>query len=128
MSHISVPVSVGELLDKLTILEIKSERIDDPEKLENVERELKLLRSAWAQSDLQQIDIRSLLAELRAVNEKLWIIEDDIRQKELDHSFDAKFVELARSVYLENDRRARIKRQISETTGSDLVEEKHHPA
>ena len=127
MSHISVPVSVGELLDKLTILEIKAERIGDPAKLENVERELQLLRSTWEQHDLSQNDLGSLPEELRTVNEKLWVIEDDIRQKELDHSFDEQFIQLARSVYLENDRRASIKRQISEMTGSDLVEEKQHP-
>ena len=127
MSHISVPVSVGELLDKLTILEIKAERIGDPAKLENVERELRLLRSTWEQHDLSQNDLGSLPEELRTVNEKLWVIEDDIRQKELDHSFDEQFIQLARSVYLENDRRASIKRQISEMTGSDLVEEKQHP-
>ena len=127
MSHISVPVSVGELLDKLTILEIKAERIGDPAKLENVERELRLLRSTWEQHDLSQNDLGSLPEELRAVNETLWGIEDAIRRKELDHSFDEQFIQLARSVYLENDRRASIKRQISEMTGSDLVEEKQHP-
>ena len=127
MSHISVPVSVGELLDKLTILEIKAERIGDPTKLANVERELRLLRSTWKQHDLSHNDLGSLPEELRTVNEKLWVIEDDIRQKELDHSFDEQFIQLARSVYLENDRRASIKRQISEMTGSDLVEEKQHP-
>ena len=127
MSHISVPVSVGELLDKLTILEIKAERIGDPAKLENVERELRLLRSTWEQHDLSQNDLGSLPGELRTVNEKLWVIEDDIRQKELDHSFGKQFIQLARSVYFENDRRASIKRQISEMTGSDLVEEKQHP-
>jgi len=127
MSHISVPVSVGELLDKLTILEIKAERISDPAKLKNVERELRLLRSTWKQHDLSQNDLGSLPEELRTVNEKLWVIEDDIRQKELDHSFDEQFIQLARSVYLENDRRASIKRQISEMTGSDLIEQKQHP-
>lgn len=127
MSHIRVPVSMGELLDKLTILEIKSERIDDPEKLRNVERELNLLRSCWEQSAVSGNDLESLIGELKTVNQKLWAIEDDIRQKELDQVFDDGFVELARSVYLENDRRALIKRRINELTGSDLVEEKQHP-
>jgi hypothetical protein len=118
---------MGELLDKLTILEIKSERIDDPEKLRNVERELNLLRSCWEQSAVSGNDLESLIGELKTVNQKLWAIEDDIRQKELDQVFDDGFVELARSVYLENDRRALIKRRINELTGSDLVEEKQHP-
>ena len=127
MSHIRVPVSMGELLDKLTILEIKSERIDDPHKLRNVERELKLLRTCWEQNAVSGDNLQSLIGELKTVNQKLWAIEDDIRQKELDQVFDDGFVELARSVYLENDRRALIKRRISELTGSDLVEEKQHP-
>ena len=127
MSHIRVPVSMGELLDKLTILEIKSERIDDPEKLRNVERELNLLRSCREQNAVSGNDLESLIGELKTVNQKLWAIEDDIRQKELDEVFDDGFVELARSVYLENDRRALIKRRINELTGSDLVEEKQHP-
>jgi hypothetical protein len=119
---------VGELLDKLTILEIKTERIDDPEKLQNVERELKLLRSAWKQNIVSDSDLGPLVEELKAVNDRLWIIEDEIRLRELDQVYDDRFIELARSVYIENDRRASLKRRINMITGSDLIEEKEYPA
>lgn len=128
MSQISIPVSVGELLDKLTILEIKSERITNPAKLANVERELKLLNQSWMQSKLSDCDIEPVIQELKRVNEKLWSIEDEIRLKELANTYDERFIELARSVYVENDRRASLKRQINEITGSVLIEEKEYPA
>jgi hypothetical protein len=128
MSQISIPVSVGELLDKLTILEIKSERITNPAKLANVERELKLLNQSWMQSKLSDCDIGPVIQELKRVNEKLWSIEDEIRLKELANTYDERFIELARSVYVENDRRASLKRQINEITGSVLIEEKEYPA
>jgi hypothetical protein len=128
MSQISIPVSVGELLDKLTILEIKSERITNPAKLANIERELKLLNQSWMQSKLSDCDIEPVIQELKRVNEKLWSIEDEIRLKELANTYDERFIELARSVYVENDRRASLKRQINEITGSVLIEEKEYPA
>ena len=128
MSQISIPVSVGELLDKLTILEIKSERITNPAKLANVERELKLLNQSWMQSELSDCDIGPVIQELKRVNEKLWAIEDEIRLKELANTYDERFIELARSVYVENDRRASLKKQINEITGSVLIEEKEYPA
>lgn len=128
MSQISIPVSVGELLDKLTILEIKSERITNPAKLANIERELKLLNQSWMQSKLSDCDIGPVIQELKRVNEKLWSIEDEIRLKELANAYDERFIELARSVYVENDRRASLKRQINEITGSVLIEEKEYPA
>jgi hypothetical protein len=128
MSQISIPVSVGELLDKLTILEIKSERITNPAKLANVERELKLLNQSWIQSKLSDCDIGPVIQELKRVNKKLWSIEDEIRLKELANTYDERFIELARSVYVENDRRASLKRQINEITGSVLIEEKEYPA
>jgi hypothetical protein len=128
MSQISIPISVGELLDKLTILEIKSERITNPAKLANIERELKLLNQSWMQSKLSDCDIGPVIQELKRVNEKLWSIEDEIRLKELANTYDERFIELARSVYVENDRRASLKRQINEITGSVLIEEKEYPA
>ncbi|MDW8479782.1 MAG: DUF6165 family protein [Xanthomonadales bacterium] len=121
-----VPVSVGELLDKIAILEIKSERIADPAKRANVLRELTALREVWERSPLAGLDLGSLRAELKAVNERLWDIEDAIRDKEREQCFDAEFVALARSVYLENDERARIKREINLRSGSALVEEKSY--
>lgn len=126
MSLISVPVSFGELLDKVSILQIKSERMSDPAKLANVRRELDALNDTWSQSAQARIDIADLLAALKGVNERLWVIEDDIRIKESKQEFDAEFIALARSVYFENDERARIKRDINVKLGSALVEEKSY--
>ena len=126
MSLIAVPVSFGELIDKITILEIKSARISDKAKLENVRTELGMLEQSWQESPASATDIADLKAELRAVNERLWVIEDDIRIQEMQQRFDAEFVKLARAVYFENDERARIKRRINERLGSTLVEEKSY--
>ncbi len=126
MSPISVPVSPGELLDKITILEIKSARMADPGKLANVRRELDELRRAWAESAYGTTDVAADQAALHAVNERLWRIEDDIRAKERAQSFDREFIELARAVYFENDERAAIKRRINTRLGSALVEEKSY--
>jgi hypothetical protein len=123
---LNVPVSPAEFLDKLTILEIKSERIADPAKLANVRRELELLRATWAASPLAGRDVSPLVAELRAVNETLWDIEDRIRRKEAEQRFDDDFIELARSIYRSNDRRAAIKRDLNVALGSDLLEEKSY--
>ena len=126
MSLISVPVSFGELLDKIAILEIKAERIDDPAKLANVRRELELLESTWVAAPESRVDIAAERAALKAVNQRLWTIEDEIRMQERRQAFDAEFVRLARAVYFENDERARIKREINVKLGSALVEEKSY--
>jgi len=126
MSQISVPVSYGELIDKITILEIKSERIGDPAKLANVRIELDLLNETWRADPAARIDIATERAQLRGVNEALWDIEDRIRLKEKARAFDDEFVELARSVYIRNDERAAIKRVINQKLGSTLVEEKSY--
>ena len=126
MSLISVPVSFGELLDKIAILEIKSERIDDPAKLANIRRELELLESTWRAAPESKVEIGSERAALKAVNLRLWTIEDEIRMQERRQAFDAEFVRLARAVYFENDERARIKREINVKLGSALVEEKSY--
>ena len=126
MSTIRVPVSYGELIDKITILEIKSERIGDPAKRANVGVELDLLNATWGGDPVSRTDIADERAKLRAVNEALWDIEDHIRIKEKVKAFDAKFIELARSVYIRNDERAAIKRAINEKLGSTLVEEKSY--
>ena len=123
---IQATISYGEFLDKLTILEIKNERITDKSKLENIQTELNLVKQLWQDSPASKIDITSELAALKAVNEKLWKIEDDIRDKERQQSFDQGFIDLARSVYFENDDRANIKRKINIKLGSDLVEEKSY--
>lgn len=126
MSLIQVPVSYGELIDKITILEIKARRISDPAKLANVRNELDLLNATWAHDAASQTDIRDERARLLAVNEVLWDIEDRIRLKEKAQAFDAEFVELARSVYFRNDERAAVKREINLKLGSQLVEEKSY--
>jgi hypothetical protein len=126
MSQISVPISYGELIDKITILEIKSERMTDANKVANVRVELDLLDETWRAAAAARIDIADERAALRAVNEALWDIEDHIRLKEKAKAFDAEFIELARSVYIRNDERAKVKRAINEKLGSTLVEEKSY--
>jgi hypothetical protein len=128
MSEIKVPISPGELLDKITILRIKSKRMSDPKKLANVRLELQELELTWAASAYSKIDIAADIDALHAVNEKLWVIEDDIRDKERAQAFDAEFIRLARAVYFENDDRAAIKRRINAALGSTLVEEKSYAA
>ena len=126
MSEIQAPVSFGELLDKIAILQIKSERMSDPAKLANVRKELQALDATWAAHPASAADIAGLRAALKAVNERLWVIEDDIRLKEKSQAFDAEFVRLARAVYFENDERARIKKDINLALGSAYVEEKSY--
>ena len=126
MSEILVPVSFGELLDKVAILQIKSERMSDAAKLANVRNELDALEKTWAAHPASAQDIAALRADLKAVNERLWVIEDDIRLKEKAQAFDAEFIRLARAVYFENDIRARIKKDINLALGSSYVEEKSY--
>ena len=126
MSEIKVPISPGELLDKITILRIKSQRMSDPVKVANVSLELRALEATWSNSAYARIDIESEVTALLKVNERLWVIEDDIRDKERAQAFDAEFIRLARAVYFENDERAAIKRRINTTLGSSIVEEKSY--
>lgn len=126
MNEIKVPLSPGEVLDKITILRIKSRRMTDEAKLANVRRELEALERTWNESRYASADIDADVAALLAVNERLWVIEDEIREKERAQSFDGEFIRLARAVYLENDERAAIKRRINVRLGSALVEEKSY--
>jgi len=126
MNDIKVPISPGELLDKITILRIKSQRMSDPVKVSNVRLELRALEDTWSASAYAKIDIEADLRALLAVNERLWVIEDDIRDKERAQAFDAEFIRLARAVYFENDERAAIKRRINTALGSKIVEEKSY--
>lgn len=126
MSEILVPVSFGELLDKIAILQIKSERIRDEAKLVNVRNELSALEQTWMGHPAAGHNIAELRKALKAVNERLWVIEDDIRVKEKQQAFDDEFIRLARSVYVENDERARIKKDINLALGSTYVEEKSY--
>lgn len=128
MSEIHVPVSPGEVLDKITILRIKAARMTDPIKLANVRRELELLQRTWDGSPYSRHDVARDEAALQAVNERLWDIEDRIRDKERAQAFDAEFIALARSVYVENDERAAIKKRINVALGSTIVEEKSYAA
>ncbi|MBH90700.1 MAG: hypothetical protein CMG67_01130 [Candidatus Marinimicrobia bacterium] len=126
MSKILIQTSAGELVDKLTILEIKKEKISDTKSLEIIEKEyLSLKKSVKENLDLSD-EINNLWAQLRKVNLKLWEIEDDIRLFEKNNSFDEKFIELARSVYKHNDNRAKIKSEINRLTGSDIKEIKQY--
>ena len=126
MSEILVPVSYGELLDKIAILQIKSERMSDPAKVANVRKELEALSTTWLGHPAAQQQIPELRADLKAVNERLWDIEDDIRVCESKQDFGAEFIRLARAVYFENDERARIKKSINLALGSAYVEEKSY--
>jgi hypothetical protein len=126
MSLIQTPVSYGELIDKITILEIKSRRITDTAKLANVRNELDLLNATWANDAASRTDIADERGRLLAVNELLWDIEDNIRLKERAQAFDQEFIELARAVYFRNDERAAFKREINLKLGSQLVEEKSY--
>src|SRR5262249_36226809 len=121
---IRVEIAPGELIDKITILEIKRERMADAAKLRNVQDELAVLSKAHAQALSGSAALPQLTADLKAVNEALWEIEDEIRLCERQSDFGPRFIELARSVYRQNDRRAALKRQINELLGSKLVEEK----
>jgi predicted DNA binding CopG/RHH family protein len=126
MSTINVPISPGELLDKISILQIKSERISDAEKLKNVSFELKELTTVQEVSFSLQGELKDLFEKLKKVNEELWVIEDDIRDCEREQNFEEAFVSLARSVYFTNDKRAELKKQINIALGSTLVEEKSY--
>ena len=126
MENIHVPVSPGEVLDKITILEIKSERMEDPEKVANVRVELGLLQETWAKAVTGDDTIRDLHAQLKEINEALWEIEDDIRDKERLREFDERFIELARAVYFTNDKRSQVKKQLNLHLGSQIIEEKSY--
>jgi hypothetical protein len=126
MAELLVPISPGELIDKITILEIKSQRMTDAAKLHNVRTELALLTDTWRASPFAATDIRAEWDALREVNGKLWDIEDRIRDQERDGAFDEVFIGLARAVYVTNDERAALKKTINTKLGSTLVEEKSY--
>ena len=126
MNSPKIPISWGELFDKITILQIKLENITSKNALENVEQELKKLQSILTQYCLKTMETAQLEGELRQINQQLWDIEDQIRDKERNNSFDDEFIQLARSVYITNDERSRIKRKINDMFGSELVEEKSY--
>ncbi|MGB5454978.1 MAG: DUF6165 family protein [Gammaproteobacteria bacterium] len=124
--NVNTEISIGEFFDKLTILEIKQERIQNAEKLENINNELNALNALLDKLPFSRADVIDEVDELKAINEKLWVIEDDIREKESAKKFDQAFIELARSVYFTNDRRSDVKRAINLKLGSDFIEEKSY--
>src|SRR5690242_6261177 len=126
MAQSLVPISIGELLDKITILEIKASEISDPEKRSNVKRELELLKAIRQREIAMSSELHELHASLKDVNKRLWQIEDDIRAKERTKEYDSTFIKLARSVYINNDVRAQLKRRVNEIAGSELIEEKSY--
>lgn len=123
---IEVEVSIGELLDKISILEIKMERINQEEKLQNVRRELNHLRQVRNESVPFNREVEDLFIMLKETNEALWEIEDEIRKCEREKDFGPKFIHLARSVYKQNDLRCHFKRELNDKLGSDLKEEKSY--
>jgi hypothetical protein len=128
MALILIPTSPGELIDKITILQIKCERFTDAAKLANVQRELDVLTDACNKAIPPSESLKSLWANLKTCNEALWDVEDDIRICDKSGDFGPKFVKLARSVYQHNDVRCALKRQINQLLGSELIEEKGYRA
>jgi hypothetical protein len=124
--NVRVEISIGEFFDKLTILEIKRSRIEDPAKLENIDREMKELNRLLEKSPFTRQDVSDEVDELKALNEKLWVVEDELRDKESQKTFDDAFIQLARAVYQNNDRRFEIKTAINRKLGSDFIEEKSY--
>ena len=126
MNEILIPISPGELLDKITILQIKAERIADPVKVANVKAELDMLSKVWSETVEVDSEITALTAELRSVNAALWEIEDDIRDEERGKRFGERLIELARAVYVTNDERANAKKKVNLHLNSTIVEEKSY--
>lgn len=124
--NVKLEISIGEFFDKITILEIKNEQISDAEKLVNINKELDALNALLDDLPFSRSDVENEVAELKKINEELWVIEDDIRDKEAQKTFDQGFIDLARSVYFTNDRRSDVKRDINMKLGSDFVEEKSY--
>ena len=127
---ILAPVSVGEIFDKLSILQIKEQKISDPIKLNNVKTEIKELNKSIINLDVYEKSsyelLNALKTELYETNFKLWEIEDALRELESQKNFEQEFISLARQVYMTNDKRAKIKKEINRMTGSDIIEEKHY--
>jgi len=126
MKDILVPLSPGELLDKITILRIKAARMTDATKVQNVRLELSLLENTWRDSGCADFEVAADERALQSVNEKLWVVEDRLREKEAARAFDPEFIELARTVYIANDERAAIKKRVNLQLGSRIVEEKSY--
>ena len=125
-NKINIPVSVGELADKITILEIKKDKISNKLDLKEINKELKLLKQIWKKKKLLSLKVKIEFKKLKKINLRLWSIEDKKRKHERDKIFDKKFINLARNVYILNDKRAFIKKNINKLTGSDINEVKSY--
>ena len=125
-NKINIPVSVGELADKITILEIKKDKISNKLDLREINKELKLLKQIWKKKKLLSLKVKIEFTKLKKINVRLWSIEDKKRKHERDKIFDKKFINLARNVYILNDKRASIKKNINKLTGSDINEVKSY--
>ena len=125
-NKINIPVSVGELADKITILEIKKDKINNKLDLKEINKELKLLKQIWKKNKLLSLKVKFEFKKLKKINLRLWSIEDKKRKHERDKIFDKKFINLARNVYILNDKRAFIKKNINKLTGSDINEVKSY--
>ena len=125
-NKINIPVSVGELADKITILEIKKDKISNKLDLREINKELKLLKQIWKKKKLLSLKVKFEFKKLKKINLRLWSIEDKKRKHERDKIFDKKFINLARNVYILNDKRAFIKKNINKLTGSDINEVKSY--
>jgi hypothetical protein len=128
MNTILIPVSIGELADKLSILEIKAERIDDAGKRAHVQVELEGLRTLWEPLVLAQAELSAMKQDLRAINERMWDVQDALRAKEAAQTFDDEFVTLARAVAQRNGERITVKNAINRLAGSRFIEEKQYQA
>ena len=126
MKNPLIPISWGELFDKITILQIKSEKILSPDSLKNVDKELKELRLIFDKAFAENLLALEFMEKLRQINFELWNIEDQIREKERKKAFGNEFIQLARSVYMKNDQRSVMKGKINKAFGSDLVEQKYY--
>ena len=121
-----IPISWGELFDKITILQIKKENLQEKNALKNVKTEYDQLNTIYASNFVENEIARNFFNDLKRINKKLWDIEDKIRDKERSKNFNKEFIELARNVYFSNDERSKIKRNINETFGSKIIEEKSY--
>ena len=126
MNKIIIEVSIGELLDKISILEIKKEKIKDPEKLKFISKEHSILKDQLEKNVSSDDKLENLFQELKEINAKLWVIEDDKRECEKNKDFDEKFIKLSRDVHFLNDDRAKIKLEINNHTGSSIKEIKEY--
>ena len=126
MSNLKIPISLGELIDKITILRIKSNKINSNEAQKNIRLELEKLEHILNETMSINTNLKNFEIKLSKINQSLWDIEDQLREKEREKKFDKKFISLARMVYYKNDERAKIKRMINKNFGSELIEEKSY--